>query len=81
MVNDEGDPLVLPIGPITRSRAKRYGAAISLFVQAQITQELHDVAFNKCLEEGTPATVEESTPATVPAPISLTATVNLTFLQ
>ncbi|KDP27546.1 hypothetical protein JCGZ_20131 [Jatropha curcas] len=51
MVNDEGDPLVLPIGPITRSRAKRYGAAISLFVQAQITQELHDVAFNKCCEE------------------------------
>ncbi|KDP23879.1 hypothetical protein JCGZ_26713 [Jatropha curcas] len=51
MVNDEGDPLVLPIGPITRSRAKRYGAAISLFVQAQITQELHDVAFNKCGEE------------------------------
>ncbi|KDP22883.1 hypothetical protein JCGZ_01957 [Jatropha curcas] len=51
MVNDEGDPLVLLIGPIIRSRAKQYGAAISLFVQAQITQELHDVAFNKCCEE------------------------------
>ncbi|KDP28045.1 hypothetical protein JCGZ_19737 [Jatropha curcas] len=51
MVNDEGDPLVLPIRSITRSRAKRYGAAISLFVQAQITQELHDAAFNKCCEE------------------------------
>ncbi|KDP20350.1 hypothetical protein JCGZ_06735 [Jatropha curcas] len=51
MANDEGDPLVLSIGPITRSHAKRYGAAISSFVQAQITQELHDVAFNKCCEE------------------------------
>ncbi|KDP42373.1 hypothetical protein JCGZ_01949 [Jatropha curcas] len=51
MENNEGDPLVLPSGPVTRSRAKRYGAAISLYVQVQITQELHDVAFNKCCEE------------------------------
>ncbi|KDP30710.1 hypothetical protein JCGZ_15509 [Jatropha curcas] len=51
MMNNEGDLLVLPNGPITRSRAKRYGAAVSSFVQAQITRELHDVAFNKCCEE------------------------------
>ena len=49
--NNIGDPLVFPSGPITRSQAKRYGAAISLYVQAQITQELHDVAFNKCYVE------------------------------
>ncbi|KDP46673.1 hypothetical protein JCGZ_12197 [Jatropha curcas] len=50
------NPLVLPSKPITRSHIKRYGAAMSLYVQDQVTQELHDLAFNKCcLElEGTP---------------------------
>ncbi|KDP37906.1 hypothetical protein JCGZ_05345 [Jatropha curcas] len=51
-----GKPLVLPSGPITRSRAKRYGAVLSLYFQEQVTQELHDLAFNKCYVklEGTP---------------------------
>ncbi|KDP30125.1 hypothetical protein JCGZ_18120 [Jatropha curcas] len=51
MANNVGDPLVLPNGSITRSRAKRYGEAMTLYVQVQITQELHDVAFNKFCEE------------------------------
>ncbi|KDP33233.1 hypothetical protein JCGZ_13505 [Jatropha curcas] len=51
MENNGGDPLVLPNGPITRCRVKRYGAAMSLYVQVQITQELDGVAFNKCYEE------------------------------
>ncbi|XP_037495994.1 uncharacterized protein LOC119370926 [Jatropha curcas] len=46
-----GDPLVLPSGPITRSRAKRYEASMSLYVQEQVTQELHDLAFNNCYVE------------------------------
>ncbi|KDP34435.1 hypothetical protein JCGZ_12795 [Jatropha curcas] len=51
-----GNPLVLPSGLITRSHTKRYGAAMSLYVQDQVTQELHDLAFNKCCVEleGTP---------------------------
>ncbi|KDP38306.1 hypothetical protein JCGZ_05192 [Jatropha curcas] len=51
MENNVGDLLVLPNGPITRSHDKRYGAAMSLYVQVQITQELHGVVFNKCCEE------------------------------
>ncbi|KDP25911.1 hypothetical protein JCGZ_22982 [Jatropha curcas] len=51
-----GNPLALPSGPITRSHAKRYGAAMSSYIQEQVTQELHDLAFNKCYVEleGTP---------------------------
>ncbi|KDP23796.1 hypothetical protein JCGZ_00128 [Jatropha curcas] len=49
--HNNGDPLVLPSGPITRSRAKKYGATMSLYIQEQVTQELHDLAFNKCYEE------------------------------
>ncbi|KDP25799.1 hypothetical protein JCGZ_22521 [Jatropha curcas] len=51
-----GNPLVLPSGPITRSCAKKYGAIMSLYIQEHVTQELHDLAFNKCYEElkGTP---------------------------
>ncbi|KDP20265.1 hypothetical protein JCGZ_08614 [Jatropha curcas] len=54
--HNNGNPLALPNGPITRSRAKKYGATMSLYIQEQITQELHDLAFNKCYEEleGTP---------------------------
>ncbi|KDP21878.1 hypothetical protein JCGZ_03528 [Jatropha curcas] len=54
--HNKGHPLALPSGPITRSRAKKYGATMSLYIQEQITQELHDLAFNKCYEElgGTP---------------------------
>ncbi|KDP27109.1 hypothetical protein JCGZ_22041 [Jatropha curcas] len=56
MENNKGDLLVLPSGPITRSHTKRYGAAMSLYVQDQITHELHDLAFNNCCVEieGTP---------------------------
>ncbi|KDP37703.1 hypothetical protein JCGZ_06844 [Jatropha curcas] len=56
MENNKGDLLVLPSGPITRSHTKRYGAAMSLYVQDQVAQELYDLAFNKfCMElEGTP---------------------------
>ncbi|KDP29576.1 hypothetical protein JCGZ_19377 [Jatropha curcas] len=52
----KGDPLVLPSGPITRSHTKRYWAAMSLYVQDQVTQELNDLAFNNCCVEleGTP---------------------------
>ncbi|KDP36963.1 hypothetical protein JCGZ_08857 [Jatropha curcas] len=39
--------LVLPTGPITRSRAKKYGATI---IHSR-TSHLHDLAFNKCYEE------------------------------
>ncbi|KDP36432.1 hypothetical protein JCGZ_08701 [Jatropha curcas] len=62
MENNVGDPLVLPNGPITRSRIKRYGAAMSLYFQVQTTQELHNVAFNKCCEEleGLPRSLPES---------------------
>ncbi|KDP22756.1 hypothetical protein JCGZ_02461 [Jatropha curcas] len=37
-------------------RAERYGAAMSLYIQEQVTQELHNLAFNKCRVEleGTP---------------------------
>ncbi|KDP25704.1 hypothetical protein JCGZ_24005 [Jatropha curcas] len=51
-----GNPLVLPSGPIIRSRSKRYEASMSLYVQEQVTKELHDLAFNKCYVEleGTP---------------------------
>ncbi|KDP33150.1 hypothetical protein JCGZ_13590 [Jatropha curcas] len=54
--HNDGNPLALPSGPITRSREKKYGATMSLYIQEQITQELHDLAFNKCYEEleGTP---------------------------
>ncbi|KDP30318.1 hypothetical protein JCGZ_18155 [Jatropha curcas] len=54
--NNMENPLVLPSGPITRSHTKRYGVAISLYVQDQVTQKLHDLAFNKCCVEleGTP---------------------------
>ncbi|KDP43945.1 hypothetical protein JCGZ_05412 [Jatropha curcas] len=54
--HNNGNPLVLPSGPITRSRANKYGATMSLYIQEQVTQELHDLAFNKCYEEleGTP---------------------------
>ncbi|KDP39415.1 hypothetical protein JCGZ_03697 [Jatropha curcas] len=54
--HNNGNPLVLPSGPITRSRAKEYGATMSLYIQEQVTQELHDLVFNKCYEEleGTP---------------------------
>ncbi|KDP33105.1 hypothetical protein JCGZ_13549 [Jatropha curcas] len=54
--HNNGNPLVLPGGPITRSRAKTYGATMSLYIQEQVTQELHDLAFDKCYEEleGTP---------------------------
>ncbi|KDP23093.1 hypothetical protein JCGZ_01183 [Jatropha curcas] len=54
--HNNGNPLVLPSGPITRSRAKKYGATMSLYIQEQVTQELQDLAFNKCYEEleGTP---------------------------
>ncbi|KDP39818.1 hypothetical protein JCGZ_04917 [Jatropha curcas] len=54
--HNNGNPLALPNGPITRSRAKKYGATMSLYIQEQITQELHDLAFNKCFAElkGTP---------------------------
>ncbi|KDP47203.1 hypothetical protein JCGZ_03597 [Jatropha curcas] len=45
------NPLVLPSGPITRSRAKKWGATMSLYIQEQVTQELHDLAFNKCFVE------------------------------
>ncbi|KDP33130.1 hypothetical protein JCGZ_13577 [Jatropha curcas] len=45
------NPLVLPSGLITRSHTKRYGAAMSLYVQDQVTKELHDLAFNKCCVE------------------------------
>ncbi|KDP32202.1 hypothetical protein JCGZ_13809 [Jatropha curcas] len=51
MENNIGDPLVLPSGPITRSRAKRYRAAMSSYVQNQVSQELHDQVFNKCSGE------------------------------
>ncbi|KDP43293.1 hypothetical protein JCGZ_24214 [Jatropha curcas] len=56
MENNIRDPLLLPSGPITRSCAKRYGAAISSYVQDQVSQELHDQTFNKCCVEleGTP---------------------------
>ncbi|KDP34406.1 hypothetical protein JCGZ_12687 [Jatropha curcas] len=56
MENNIGDPLVLSSGPITRSRAKRYGASMSLYVQEQVTQKLYNLAFNKCCVEleGTP---------------------------
>ncbi|KDP44577.1 hypothetical protein JCGZ_22159 [Jatropha curcas] len=56
MENNKRDLLVLPSGPIARSHTKRYGAAMSLYVQDQVTQELHDLAFNKCCVEleGTP---------------------------
>ncbi|KDP35493.1 hypothetical protein JCGZ_08931 [Jatropha curcas] len=56
MENNKGDPLMLPSGPITRSHTKRYGAAMSLYVQDQVTQELHHLIFNKCCVEleGTP---------------------------
>ncbi|KDP30091.1 hypothetical protein JCGZ_18566 [Jatropha curcas] len=47
---NDTDPLVLPSGTITGSHAKRYGAAMSLYVD-QISQELHDVAYNKCCVE------------------------------
>ncbi|KDP39725.1 hypothetical protein JCGZ_02746 [Jatropha curcas] len=40
MENNIGDPLVLPSGPITQSRAKRYGAAMYSYVQDQVSQEL-----------------------------------------
>ncbi|KDP43969.1 hypothetical protein JCGZ_05436 [Jatropha curcas] len=33
MENKVGDSLALPNGQITRSRAKRYGAAMSLYIQ------------------------------------------------
>ncbi|KDP20444.1 hypothetical protein JCGZ_06006 [Jatropha curcas] len=54
--HNNGNPLALPSGPITRNRAKKYGATMSLHIQEQVTQELHDLAFNKCYEEleGTP---------------------------
>ncbi|KDP36290.1 hypothetical protein JCGZ_09797 [Jatropha curcas] len=54
--HNNGNPLALPSGPITRSRAKKYGATMSLHIQEQVTKELHDLAFNKCYEEleGTP---------------------------
>ena len=56
MENNKGDLLVLPSGPITRRHTKIYRAAMSLYVQDQVTQELHDLAFNKCCVElkGTP---------------------------
>ncbi|KDP39815.1 hypothetical protein JCGZ_04953 [Jatropha curcas] len=38
--NNIGDSLALPSGPITRSRAKRYGAAMSLYIQDRVSQEL-----------------------------------------
>ncbi|KDP28046.1 hypothetical protein JCGZ_19738 [Jatropha curcas] len=38
--HNNGNPLVLPSGPITRSRAKKYGATMSVYIQEQITQEL-----------------------------------------
>ncbi|KDP45148.1 hypothetical protein JCGZ_17480 [Jatropha curcas] len=49
--HNNGNPLVLPSGPITRSRAKKYGATMSLYIQEQVTQELHDLALNKCCVE------------------------------
>ncbi|KDP30705.1 hypothetical protein JCGZ_16403 [Jatropha curcas] len=54
--HNNSNPLVLPSGPITKSHAKKYGATMSLYIQEQITQELNDLAFNKCYEEleGTP---------------------------
>ncbi|KDP38307.1 hypothetical protein JCGZ_05193 [Jatropha curcas] len=49
--HNNNNPLALPSGPIARSHAKKYGATMSLYIQGQITQELHDLAFNKCYEE------------------------------
>ncbi|KDP29275.1 hypothetical protein JCGZ_19443 [Jatropha curcas] len=48
MENNRDDPLVLPSGPITRSCAKRYGAAMSLYVQDQVTLELQDHSYARC---------------------------------
>ncbi|KDP43591.1 hypothetical protein JCGZ_16878 [Jatropha curcas] len=45
------NPLVLPSGSITRSYAKKYGTTISLYIQEQAIQELHDIASNKCCVE------------------------------
>ncbi|KDP36586.1 hypothetical protein JCGZ_08353 [Jatropha curcas] len=49
--HNNGNPLVLLSGPIIRSCAKKYGATMSLYIQEQVTEELHDLAFNKCYEE------------------------------
>ena len=43
------DPLVLPSGPVTRSKAKKLKAAMNLHIQEQVTQELTELAFGKCL--------------------------------
>ncbi|KDP30377.1 hypothetical protein JCGZ_17106 [Jatropha curcas] len=71
-------PVVLPSGPIIRSRVKKYGATMSLCIQEQVTQELHDLALNKCCVElkGTPKFLtlieayaeERSTPVLVDTP-------------
>lgn len=47
---------MLPSGPIIRSRAKKFRATISLFIQKQVTQEFNELSFNKFYmeHEGTP---------------------------
>ncbi|KDP39810.1 hypothetical protein JCGZ_04909 [Jatropha curcas] len=42
------DPLALPAGPITRTRATKFRAALNAFVQEQITLELQDHSYARC---------------------------------
>lgn len=43
-----GDLLMLSNGSITRSRIKKFGVAMSSFIQGQVTQEPNELTFNKC---------------------------------